>query len=186
MIKNKLYIVLLIVAILGFGIGVSSRLASKANATPANVQIVTTASASTSVAYIGIGTATSTFQFDSAGVYSQSKPISMNGFDSESLGVQFAASSTASNLIIQVQTSNNNIDWYNITVPPGSTSGVGAITLAATSTSYQWTPGVTATSSIVLSLPVTRANHERVVFTATGGAGAVYAEAALKQDSQTP
>ena len=124
--------------------------------------------------------ATSTFQFDSYPSYSSSKPFSMAGIDSEYLYVDAIASSTATAYSFTPQVSNNGIDWYGI----GTT---GTLTVnsvpVSTTTSYTWTPGTTATSTMAFKLPDMSGLHERVVVSALGAAGGVYMEVVLKHNA---
>lgn len=150
-------------------------------AVPSTVTFEATATATTTRAYLGNGTATSTFQFDS-NLASSGKIANVQGIDAASLYVQVEASSTATAYSITPQFSNNNIDWYG--VASSSTNGANAFTSA--STAYTWTPGTVSTSTLVLMLPAVPAQHERVIFSATGGAGAIYAEVDLKKNPSTP
>lgn len=153
----------------------------QADAAPASITIQTTAPATTTVAYIGVGTATSTYQFDN-NVFSSGKIMNMQPIDRITLYVQEAASSTSSVIGITPQYSNNGIDWYSYGTATSSVSSTGATSLT-TGTSYQWTPGTTATSSLVLVLPDVPTQHERVQFSATGAAAAVYAEVDMKRNA---
>ncbi len=172
--------VILLAGFYAFGI-VNSR------AQPSSVSVQTTASATTTAAFIGNGTATSTYQIDAGNVFSTSKEFSMQDVDNVYMFVQGAASSSATVFGFTVQVSNNNIDWYSvattslITVP----SYVFGSSIAS-STTATWQPGTTATSSFMFQLPNVAALHERVLISATGAAGAVYAEFALKKNPSTP
>lgn len=152
-----------------------------ASASPASVVIQTTAPATTTVAYLGVGTATSTYQYDSA-VFSSGKIRNMQPVDRIALYVQVAASSTASVISINPQYSNNGVDWYNFGTATSTVSSSG-ITAMTTGTSYQWTPGTTATSSLVILLPDVPSQHQRVQFSASGAAAALYAEVDMKQNA---
>ena len=154
-----------------------------ASAQPSTITFETTAIATTSVAYLVSGTGSTIFQFDNP-VFGSGKIANMQGVDSVSLYVQGAASSTATSFSILPQYSNNGLDWYSNGIATSSTAG-GAFALAS-STVYTWIPGTTATTSMVLNLPVVPAQHERVVVSANGAAGAVYMEVDLKKNPSTP
>ena len=160
-----------------------SLLAFKASAMPSQVYSEQTATATSSVNYVGNGTATSTFQFDNISTLVNKIP-SMQTVDSISLYLQVAASSTATQYTIQPQYSNNNVDWYS-QGSQGTASAAGSIAVS-TSTVFTWTPGTTATTSMVFNLPVVPALHERMLVSASGAAGAYYAEVDLKQNPSTP
>lgn len=153
----------------------------KASAQPSSVTFETTAVATTTRMFIGNGTATTTFQVDS-NLSSSGKVPNVQTIDAASLYLQVEASTTATTYSITPQFSNNNIDWYG--VASSSTNGANAFT--ASPTSYTWTPGTVATSTLVLLLPAIPAAHERVVLSAAGGAGAIYLEVDLKKNPQTP
>lgn len=153
---------------------------SKASAQPSGVVFEATGTATSTRAYLANG-GTSTFQFDS-NLASSGKIPNVQTIDAASLYLQVEASTTATSYSIAPQFSNNNIDWYG--VASSSTNGANAFTAGATS--YTWTPGTTATSSLVLLLPAIPAAHERVVVTATGAAGTAYMEVDLKKNPSTP
>lgn len=153
----------------------------KAKAAPSAITFEATATATTTRAFLANGSGTVTFQLDS-NLSSSGKLPNVITVDAASLYIQVEASTTATTYAIAPQFSNNNIDWYG--VASSSTNGATAFTSAATS--YTWTPGTVATSTLVLPLPAIPAAHERVIVTATGGAGAVYMEADLKKNPSTP
>lgn len=154
---------------------------STVKAVSSTVTFEATATATTTRAYLGNGTGTSTYQFDS-NLSSSGKIANVQGIDAVSLYIQVEASTTATAYSITPQFSNNNIDWYG--VASSSTNGANAFTSA--STVYTWTPGTVATSTLVLLLPAIPAEHERVLLSAAGGAGAIYAEVDLKKNPSTP
>ena len=158
-------------------------LVNEAKASPSSIAVQTSANATTTVAYIGNGTATSTYQFDNTS-FSSGKVPTMTAIDASYLYVQVAASSTATVLTVTPQVSNNGIDWYGIG-SEGTASAAGAIAVSTT-TSFTWTPGTTATTSMEFKLPDVATVHERIVFSMTGGAGAIYNEVVLKQNPSTP
>ena len=181
-IKNKLiWSVALFFAVVA---GVLISYAQYANAQPSSLSVQTTATATTTVAYIGNGSATSTYQIDSGNIFSSSKTLNMQGIDSMYLYVQAAASSTATKYSIVPQFSNNNIDWYGFGTQ-GTADANGNIAVSTTTT-FTWTPGTTATTSMTFVLPYSAALHERVVVSASGAAGALYMEVVLKKNPSTP
>ena len=177
--RNWLYGAIL--ALLG-AVSVASY-AGIASAQPSSLVLQTSAIATTTVAYIGNGTATSTYQIDGS-TFSSGKIANLQPIDSISLFVQIAASSTATTLTITPQYSNNGIDWYNLG-SQGTASASGSIAVS-TSTAFTWTPGTTATTSMVFVLPSVPTNHERVVYSMSGGAGGLYSEYDLKKNPSTP
>lgn len=182
---SKKWLFSLVVAIV---ITVFSIVALSAKAQPSSVVIQTTATATTTMSYMTPGTATTTYQFDSAS-YSSGKVLNMQGIDSGSMMIQFAASSSAASLAYQFQYSNNNIDWYGESSSFGTVSGSNNSLFEASSTiTHIWTPGVTGTSTKLVTIPVAAAQHERVVFSIPVGTanGAVYAEIDLKRNPSTP
>lgn len=143
----------------------------------------TSAAATTTVSYMTPGTATTTYQIDNLAL---NKVQEMGEVDAITVLVQFAASTTASTLNVQQQVSNNNIDWYTVNQVVGTPTSLGSSTLATSSITYQWTPGVAGTSStafVILNVP---ARHERLVFSNTGASGAIYNEVTLKRLPTTP
>ena len=108
----------------------------------------------------------------------------MQPVDAVALYLQVAASSTATTYIITPQYSNNNIDWYTVG-SQGTAAATGVVTVA-TSTSFNWSPQTTATSTMVLNLPTVPTLHERVLISSSGAGGYFYAEADLKQNPNNP
>lgn len=166
-------------------------LVGNAIAHPSSVAIQATATATTSIAYLSAGVATSTYQFDGNGQLSTGKVLNMQTIDSGSLYIEFVASSSASSLGWQFQYSNNNQDWYGESAPfsTGTISGTSSNQFEASSTiTHVWTPGVGATSTKVVAIPILPAQHERVVFFTPIGAAAsgVYAEVDLKSLPSNP
>lgn len=155
---------------------------SYVKAQPSSLGIQTTATATTTVAFVGNGTATSTYQIDSYPTSSFTKVFTMAGTDSVYLYVQGAASTTATTFTFTPQWSNNNIDWY--TAGSQGTANANGVIAVATSTSFTWQPGTTATTSIMFKLPELSGLHQRVLSSASGGAGAVYEEIVLKRNAQ--
>lgn len=179
--KNSLGLIVMAAAVLLLGL--FGFYVQKTNAAPDAVMSEASATATTSPAYLAIGGST-IFQFDSNTVPSN-KIQSMQSVTATSLYFQYAASSTSSVLNVTPQYSNNNIDWYGFNQIIGTENGTtGSTSLASTSLSYTFTAVGIATSSQVILLPVVPALHERVVFTQTGAAGAVYSETDLKSQTQ--
>lgn len=173
--ENWAVVVLAVIAILAvafFGI--------KAKAAPSAITFETTASTTTLPAYVGNGTATTTYQLDS-NLASSGKVPNVITIDAASLYLLVVASSSATTYAISPQFSNNNIDWYGVASTSGATSGFGS-----SATVYTWTPGTTATTTLVFNLPAIPAAHERVQVSASGAAGSVYMEADLKKNPSTP
>lgn len=142
---------------------------------------VETATATTSPRYLTPGTATTTLTYDS---YVPTTNTYTPSF--ATLLVQFAGSSTASTLGINVEYSQDGIDWYKSTIlspySPGTTTP--SINLGLT-TSYSWTfasstvgggvvtaaTGATSTRAIMISTPT---RFVRSVVSITGAGGAVW------------
>lgn len=179
--RNSLGLIILAASVLL--VGLLGLYAQKTEAAPDAVISEASASATTTVSYMPIG-GTTTFQFDSNTVPS-SKIQSMQSVSATSLYFQYAASSTSSTLTITPQFSNNNIDWYGFNQAIGTENGAsGSTTLASTSLAYTFTASGTATTSQVIVLPVVPTLHERVVFSQSGAAGAVYSETDLRSSTQ--
>lgn len=168
---------IVVVGALLFGIS------NSAHAQPSSINVQSTAAATTTLTFLGNGTATSTYQIDSYPTYSSSKVFSMAGIDSVYLDLEGVASSSATVFGINVQVSNNGIDWYSVATTTLAQTSF-AIPNLASSTTFVWQPNMAATSSMEVKLPDVAAIHERVQFSATGAAGAVYAEVVLKKNAQ--
>lgn len=149
---------------------------SKAKAQPSSIFVEATASATTTRQYLSNG-GTYTYQLDSNNTFNTSKPLNMYGVDSLAVNLQVEASSTATIYAVQEQVSNNGIDWYVV--------NTGTALAVATST-YTFTPQTVSTSSVALNLPYVPSIHTRLVFSASGAAGALYAEIILKKNPSTP
>lgn len=166
-------------AVAGFAIAaILIALAPRADAQPSSIAVQTTAAATSSWAYLLNGSATSTYQIDSYPSYSSSKAFSMAGIDAEYLYLELTASSTATVYSVTPQFSNNGIDWYNYS----NTTVAGSQTLAST-TAYAFDPNTTATTFVSFKLPDMSGLHERLVFSASGAAGAIYAEVVNKKSA---
>jgi hypothetical protein len=162
---------------------------SRAGAQPSSVVFQATGATTNGVAYLVAGTATSTYQFDS-GNFSSSKVLSMQTIDNASMFIEYVASSTSSILAWQFQYSNDGVNWYgeNSSQTPILNSTLSETIEASTTITHLWTPGVAATSTKAVVIPIIAAQHERVVFFAPTGAanGAIYAEISLKRNPSTP
>lgn len=145
---------------------------------------VSTATATTSPRYMTPGTATSTLTLDS---YYQDTLGNYTKTDSAVLLTQFAGSSTASILGIDVEYSQDGIDWYK--------DNLNALVLASSTAIYpiqpnsriSWTfasstvgggvvaasTGATSTKAILITTPT---RWIRVVHTITGANGAVWSQ----------
>ena len=142
---------------------------------------VQTATATTSVRYLTPGTGTTTLTYDA---YVPTTNSYTPAF--ATLLIQFAGSSTASTLGINIEYSQDGIDWYKSSTlspfSPGTTTN--AVNLGATN-SYTWTfasstvggtgvtaaTGATSTRAIMLSTPL---RYVRSVVSITGAGGAVW------------
>lgn len=155
-----------------------------AKAQPSTIVLQATATATTSVAYMVAGVASTTYQIDNT-VFSSGKVANMQNIDEASLFLQVAASSSAANIIVTPQFSNNGIDWYSLGTAT-TTVTAGGTSVLAFPTTYQWVPGTTATTSIVFKLPPVPANRERIVVGSSGANAAVYMEIDLKKNPSTP
>lgn len=152
--------------------------APRVDAQPSSIAVQTTNAATSTVAYLGNGTATSTYQIDSYPSYSSSKAFSMAGIDAVYAYLELTASSTATVFSVTPQFSNNNIDWYNYSGPLSTNSSQ---VIMASTTAYTFTPNTTATTFVAFKLPDMTGIHERLVFSALGAAGSVYAEVVNKK-----
>ncbi len=125
-----------------------------------------TAAATTSLSYMGIGTATTTLSYDSfqGGQY--------RATDKTAVLVQFVASSTSSVLGVDVQYSQDGIDWYSDNVNTATTS---ISQVLDTSNRYTWKASGTATSSKIFTIS-TPTRYFRAVFSMTGAAGGIWAQ----------
>lgn len=159
-----------------------------------------TAAATSTVTYMTPGNATTTVTYDSYNLNGTNQSGTVNSFaaDHALALVQFAASSTTSNLLINEEYSPDNVDWYQgsqtlidknatttttVSLSPvpqysylfaSSTPGLGAITAANS-----------ATSTLAISIP-TPTRYIRLVFSLKlgGGNGALWATVLPKK--QTP
>lgn len=177
--KNKVSFAVVVALVVIASIGV---FVSKVSAQPSTLTVQTTATATTTVSYLTSGTGNFTYQIDSYPTYSSSKVFSMAGIDSVYLYAQVAASSTATTYTFQPQYSNNGVDWYNAG-SQGTASGAGVVAVA-TSTTFTWQPGTVATTSMMFRMPDLSGLHQRIITSASGGAGAVYEEVVLKKNAQ--
>ena len=166
-------------------------LAPRVDAQPSSIAVESTATATSTASYMTAGTATSTYQLDSYPVYSSSKPFSMAGIDSVSMLVDFTSAQATSTLGIQVQYSNNGIDWYGGNALTAATpiTSTGYYSIASSTNTIYYSGGVggnaSTTNFTAFNLPMVSALHERVVFSIPPGspAGAVYSEFVLKHSA---
>ena len=160
-------------------------------AQPSSVTFQTQALATSTLAYMTPGTATTTYQIDNQ-TFSSGKVASMQNIDSAAMYIITSASTSVAKLDFQVQVSNNNIDWYPISVASSSVStGGGQIYIVAPTAStsaYEYNAGTSATTTIEFSLPIVPAQHERLVFSDPIGASNIgfYTEYDLKKLPSTP
>lgn len=96
----------------------------------------------TSPVFMAAGTATTTTVYDSFGINgtNENGTQALTGADSAELLVQFTATSTTSQLNINIEYSDDGIDWYADT--PTNVNGFGSTTvssvLLASVPQYQW------------------------------------------------
>lgn len=162
----------------------------KAATSYVSFQTTGVATTTAGIIFLAPGTtgATSTYQIDGL---ASGKVQEMGEIDAMQLSVEFVASSSASQLGIQQQVSNNNVDWYNVNQTPvvvAGTNPIGNTVTVATSTTYVYSPGASATSSVSFTLVNPPAKHERLVFFIPPGAanGGYYAEIDLKRLPTNP
>lgn len=171
----------LLFVVIAFAIAAGSLIAiPRADAQPSSIAVQTTAAATSTLAYLGNGTATSTYQIDSYPSYSSSKPFSMAGIDANYLYLELTASSSATVFTVTPQVSNNGTDWYNVS---GVLSSTATQSTMASTTAYVFQPTVTTATFIAFKLPDITGLHERLVFSASGAAGAIYAEVVNKHNA---
>mgnify|MGYP001587013455 CR=1 FL=1 len=130
----------------------------------------TTVAATTTAIYMNAAGATTTNQIFGC---------QTEGADVIDLNMNFAASSTASQLLWEIQFSNNNIDWYS---EDGKTvdSEVNT-THGATAKVHLWTPGKIATSSKNIGIEPVASKRTRILFNSAGANGAISAEMLLRR-----
>lgn len=193
-IKNKIVQVIGIAAVLFFGIqltGMDSSIFKKKDlGTPSeilpNQGCKLNQAASTSITYMASGTATTTLTCD---LYrTASGTLSNLISDIVDLNIQLTASRTATILMIDVEYSMDNVDWYQNSIDPvGVEFTVGNPLDISTRLFFQWQyasssfPGQDAPASTTdrghktLRVPVV-ARYVRAIFTMKGGNGAIWAE----------
>jgi hypothetical protein len=166
--------VIFLVSMFGFSV-------QKAKARPSQVDVTASATATTSPTYMTPGTATSTVVWDSREV------------DSNTVMIQFTASTSAARLDWYTQYSNNynpstgNGDWYNEDARLSSISGIDH---ASTTVTHRWLPGSTTASTSLKAVQVSEvaSRWKRIVFFIPVGVsstnGALYTEIAQKRDAR--
>ncbi len=142
--------------------------ALKAHANPSDLNLSNT-TATTTVSFVVVGTATSTETYDSYGG-GVGEP---NASDGATLFVQMAASSTSSVLGIQLQYSQNGIDWFDDDLLQLTNATTTQATNVAVANSYTWKAAGTATTSKAFNVP-TPTRYVRAVISATGANAAVW------------
>lgn len=148
----------------------------------------TAPTASTSVSYMSSGVGTTTTQALDAYAGGNSMKV-----ESAALNVQFTGSSTSAVLLVQIEASQDNKDWYPVTIMTGI--GIATTTndltlnsresytlTAAATTTLAGLPVATSTGLVVglmtprmLIIP-TQERYTRAVFSVTGANGGVWAE----------
>lgn len=180
---NKLTKVFLaVLAVASFGIG----LTAYANPSAFGGTVRTGSTASSTPAFVVAGVSTSTTPvYDSYAVTSGGRTTKA---DKATMAIQFAASSTATTLNWSVEYSNDRIDWYRNFVLDTNQMGTTTTPFSfANANSNSWkfasstvgglatTNANSATGTAFMIVP-TPARYMRVVFSMTGGNGAVWAE----------
>lgn len=151
----------LLLSIFGFSI---------AEAASVDFNVVNTAPATTTLSYMTPGTATTTLTYDTL----------FNGSDSAVLLTQFTASSTSSVLNMNVQYSQDGIDWYaddlidsiNSTTTPNKSIQVV--------NTYSWIALGTTVANRAITIP-TPTRYTRVQYSITGAAGAIWGSMVAKK-----
>jgi len=182
--RYKLFVpVLALVAVMGFGN------AEKAHANPSAYAVATsTSAATTSPSYMGAGTGTTTTPTYDAYAQTVSGGATYRA-DFAGMLIRFAASSTATTLKATAEYSHDGIDWYRSFVidPNQPATTTAPVFNLANPFSFSWTfasstiqgAGLTnansATSTAAVLVP-TPFRFTRVVFSMTGGNGAVWAQ----------
>jgi len=138
---------------------------------------VYSSTATTTPTFIGAGLGTSTLVYDT---YNQGNNYAT---DKATLLMQLAASSTATVLNINLEYSQDGIDWYKDNINYGATT-TASVSLNTTA-NYSWTfasstvggiavtaaNGATSTKALIIPTPL---RFVRTVFTMTGSAGALW------------
>lgn len=132
-------------------------------------------------------TATTTATFMTPGTATSTLTMNTWNVDKADVWIHFIASSTASTLQWQYQYSNDNVTWYNedYTIAP-TTLGVATFEHASTTITHRWTPGTTATSTKVVTIPDISSNFKRAVFSLVIGSanGRLWTDATIKSNAQ--
>lgn len=146
-----------------------------------------TATATSSPAFLTAGVATSTVVYDSFNLNGTNQPVASDptAADEATLLLQFTGSSTSAVLNVNIEYSNDNVDWYQDNLE-ATTSGPFSITQPDT---YTWTyaasqiGGVTvARVGKAISL-VTPTRYTRAVISTTGANGSVWVQFVPKKQN---
>src|SRR3990167_10772370 len=181
----------LIAFVLVLGVISLAFFSKEADPNPDQILTKATAAATTTVTYIAAGTATTTLSWDTQ---------EDGGFsvDEATLNIMFAATTTTSILNIQVQHSQNGIDWF-----PGAPGNVTAYATSSTpfdigtiqTVSYRFssttqdqiavTDARSATSTRATRIPVPE-RYVRAIFSIdpAGGNGAFWAQFVGKRENR--
>lgn len=136
------------------------------------------ATATSSPAFLGVGTATTTMVYDSYNLNGTNQAVvnDPTAAEAATLVMQFTGSSTSAVLNVNIEYSQDNVDWYQDNLE-ATTSGPFSITQPDT---YTWTYA----ASNVGGVPVTRVGkaisivtpmrYVRAVFSMTGANGSVW------------
>lgn len=137
---------------------------------------VQTSAATTSPAFVTT-TTTATTTFDAFAPAAGGQVKATNG---GTLLLQAAASSTSSVVNVNVQYSQDGIDWYGDAIAPATTtvSNIGVVN------SYTWLVGTVATSSRAISVK-TPTRYTRFIISATGANAAIWNQFVPVRESVT-
>lgn len=181
----KRYKILIVIALIVVSIGGLYLVAKKAEANPLSPTFsVSTATATTSPAYLTPGTGTTTLTYDSY-IPSGAGVNTISNF--ASLLIQYNGSSTVSRLNVDIEYSDDGIDWYqdggtlannySTTTKPFDITTVNQFSWLAASSTLGRTTTSSATSTRIITIR-TPVRYTRAVFTAPigTGSGAIWAK----------
>lgn len=171
MILNKKQTMIVAIAVLMVSVVALS--ADKANANPTQIiQTVQTATATTSGAFMTPGSATSTVVYDS---YANTGYGGLNfKADSATLATQITGSSTLSVFRLELEYSQDGIDWYrNYLASTTNFASGNPILWTNASTTINGVATLNAKQLITVPTPV---RYVRVVSSVTGANGTVWAQ----------
>lgn len=165
------------------GIIMISIFATVAHANPSFFTTNQTATATTTPSYLALGSGTTTLSYDASLITGDS--FASNG---AALLVNFSGSSSASILNIDIQYSQDNINWYSIAGGSDIDNGIGSTSPSMTNpTVVTWqfasstqdklaiTNGNSATSTRLINVDMPT-RYVRAIFSIQTGAGAVWAQ----------